>query len=163
MKWFLHRGLLIITAVVVMTSCDQIETKKISSSQYLSESWKAIDLHRVDGYPTFDTCATLPEGEPLKACFQETVTKTFYESFGKHTIVVQRALDDTIFVDFVVNEKGKYCIDTLKITQEIRKEIPRLEQWIHEAARQLPEAKPATKEGVPVKTRFKIPVVLKVE
>ncbi|WP_298329755.1 hypothetical protein [uncultured Dokdonia sp.] len=163
MRGLLYRGLVMITAIAVMTSCDRIETKKISSSEYLSESWKAIDLHKVDGYPTFDTCSSQAEGEALRVCFEETVTSTFYESFGKHTIVVNRELNDTIVVNFVVNEKGKYCIDTLAITPEIRAEIPKLEQWIHEAAKQLPQAKAATKQGVPVKTKFKIPVVLKVE
>ncbi len=163
MKGFLHRGLYLLAAIAMFISCDHYETKKISSTQYFEERWKAIDLNNVDGYPTFDTCSDVPEGEALKECFEETVTQTFYDSFGKHTIVVTKELDETIIVNFIVNEKGKYCIDSLNISQDIRSEIPKLEQWIHEAAKELPLAKPATKQGVPVKTRFKIPVVLKIE
>lgn len=163
MKRLLHLGLIVITTLLVVVSCDQFQTKKIPSSQYLAEQWKAIDFSELEVYPTFDNCNTVAEGAALKACFEETVTRTFYESFGQHTIVVNRDLDETILVDFVVNEKGKYCIDSLKISTEISAEIPQLEQWIHEAAKQLPQAKAARKNGVPVKARFKIPVVLKVE
>ncbi len=55
------------------------------------------------------------------------------------------------------------ALTPLPLRQKFRNEIPKLEQWIHEAAKQLPQAKAATKQGVPVKTKFKIPVVLKVE
>lgn len=164
MKGCLSCRFLVITAFIVVISCDQIPTKKIPSSQYLEEEWKAIDLSQVEEYPTFETCKTIVDREELKNCFEQTVTKTFYKAFEEHTIIVNRELDEIIYVDFVVNEKGNYCIDSLKITQEIRMEIPQLEKWIHEAAKQLPIAsKPAYKHGVPVKTRFKIPVILKVD
>ncbi|TVZ52879.1 energy transducer TonB [Dokdonia sp. Hel_I_53] len=163
MKRSLYRVVFICTAVLFLLSCDQLQTKKIESSQYLAEDWKAINLNEVDVYPTFEICNNTPENEEMRLCFEKTVTSIFYEALNKHQVVVSQDLEETVVVDFVINKKGNYCIDTLRVTEAVRFEIPELEQWIHEAARELPKAFPARKEGVPVKTRFKIPVIFKVE
>lgn len=153
----------ILTTVFLLPGCDHVQTKKIESSQYLAEDWGAISLNEVDVYPTFEVCENTPENEQMRTCFEETVTSTFYRALNQHTAVVTRDLDQPVIVNFVVNEKGTYCIDSIQITEATRFEIPDLEQWIHEATKQLPKAFPARKEGIPVKTRFKIPVLFKVE
>lgn len=147
----------------LLLSCDRIQTKKIPAAQYLHEEWKALDLSEVEVYPTLETCRELLESTKIKTCFEETVTTTFFQELDKHPFVVTEDVSGTLMVDFIVKEDGTYCIDTLKVTQEIRKEIPNLETWIHEASLKLPKAQAATKRGVPVKVRFKIPVILEVE
>ncbi len=163
MKRTLYRVVFTCTAVFFLLSCDKLQTKKIKSSQYLEEDWKAINLNEVDVYPTFESCNHTPENEEMRLCFEEIVTTTFYKALNTHQVVVSQELNETVEVDFVVNEHGNYCIDTLRVSEAVRFEIPELEQWIHEAAKQLPKAYPARKGGVPVKTRFKIPVIFKVE
>ena len=152
------------TALVCLAlSCDRIQTKKIPTAQYLHEEWEALDLSEVEVYPTLDSCNSVLENAEIRKCFEETVTTTFFRELEKHQFVVTEDVSGTLVVDFVVKEDGTYCIDSLKVTQQIRREIPNLEQWIHEAALQLPRAQAATKRGVPVKARFKIPVILEVE
>lgn len=163
MKRILNNCFYTILVITSLWSCDHFETKKISSSQYLAQDWEALNLNEVDGYPTFDSCTTVSEGPELKTCFETTIADTFYEAFNTHQIIVTRSLNETVTIHFIVDEKGLYCIEKLDIAQEIREEIPQLDLWIYEATQSLPKAKPATKEGIPVKTRFEIPVVLQVD
>lgn len=156
--WFVY-----IAIGCLVLSCDHIQTKRIPASQYLHEEWNALDLSEVEVYPTLDSCKALLENSQIKTCFEETVTSTFFQELEKHSFIVTEDISGTLLVDFIVKEDGVYCIDSLKITPEIRKEIPDLEKWIHEAALKLPKAQAATKRGVPVKARFKIPVILETE
>ncbi len=163
MKRILYHYFYAILVITSFWSCDHIETRKISSSQYLAQDWEALNLNEVDGYPTFDSCNTVAEGPDLKTCFENTIMDTFYEAFNVHQIVVSRSLNETVTIHFIVDEKGWYCIEKIDISHEVRNEIPQLDRWIYEATQNLPKAKPATKEGIPVKTKFKIPVVLQVD
>lgn len=163
MKRILHLGFYSILTIASLSSCDNLETRKISSKQYLDQEWEALDINEVDGYPTFDTCNNVVEGPALQSCFENTITETFYENLGLHHIVVSKPINKTIYIGFIVNEKGSYYIEELNLPEEIKTEIPELESWIYEATQSLPKAKPATKMGIPVKTRFKIPLVLEVE
>ncbi len=153
-----------VTALMIsVISCDTIETKKTSSQELLAKDWKAISLTEVETYPVLLTCNPLEEEAARRKCFEEEVSSIFYQELAKHRIVVSQDLDETVMVDFVINRKGGYCIDTLKISETVLREIPKLPEWIHEAAKALPKAAPATKQGIPVKTRFKLPVKLEVE
>lgn len=142
-----------------LASCTQWELKKIPSETYLAQKWKAISLDEVDTYPSFDFCDELGSKAALRACFENEVTSTFYNSLSAHHFKVSQKLEDTIHIGFEVNEKGLYCIDTLKLSEAVLSEIPQLERWIHEACEQLPQAHPATLRNIPVKTKFKIPLV----
>lgn len=148
---------------VLCASCTQWEFKKVPTEIYLVEKWKAIDLNDVETYPSFDFCNELDSKETLRACFEDEVTSTFYKSLSAHSFSVSKKLVDTVHIGFVVNEKGLYCIDTLKLSEQILAEIPHLERWIHDACEQLPKAHPATIRNIPVKTRFKIPLVFQTE
>lgn len=152
-----------ILCCVFLTSCSGWETKKIPTKDFLEQEWKTIDITEVDVYPSFAVCDSISESDKIKHCFEDHITASFYEQLSKHTIVVQETLDETVWIDFVVNEKGKICLDSIHLTPTIRKEIPNLPLWINDATTLLPVSYPATKRGIPVKTRFKIPVVLKVD
>ncbi len=148
---------------VVLISCSEWETKKIPAKDFLEQEWKTIDITEVDVYPSFTSCDSLSDRMEVKRCFEDHITTSFYEQLSKHTMIVQETVDETVWIDFIVNEKGKICLDSIHLTPAIRKEIPNLSLWINDATALLPISYPATKRGIPVKTSFKIPVVLKVE
>lgn len=157
-----HLFLALILAVLV-ASCTQWEYKKIPVETFLSQKWKAIDLHKVETYPTFDFCDELAPKEVLKSCFENEVSSTLYNVLSMHPFIVDKAIQDTIYIEFIVNEKGHYCIDSLNIRADLRGTFPDLEMWLHEACEQLPIAHPATIQNIPVKTRFKIPLIFQTE
>ena len=76
-------------------------------------------------------------------------------------MVVTQPINDTVWVDFVINERGIFRLDSLRTSKIVRSEVPLLESWVQEAINKLPKAYPATKRDLPVKAKFKIPVVLK--
>ncbi|WP_299684093.1 hypothetical protein [uncultured Dokdonia sp.] len=155
--------LLSLVLCMLFASCSRWETKKITTEEFLSQEEYIIDITNVDTYPIFDTCDELSESTDLKKCFEDKVTNTLHQELSNHTIVVQEAINDTVWIDLIVNETGKFCLDSIYLTPTVRKEIPELHLWIYDAAQVLPSPEPAIKRGILVKTRFKVPIVLKVE
>jgi len=102
------------------------------------------------------------ENTAIKRCFEEYITTVLYQELSHHTIVVNETIDDTVWIDYIVDEKGKFCLDSIHSTRLIQKEIPKLPLWIQDATRVLPTPYPARKSEIPVKAKCRVPVILKV-
>lgn len=150
-----------IVFLLMLTSCSHWETKKVSTQELLHQKWESISLNEVGEYPTFQVCDQTENRLNHKRCFESTVQEILMGELSLKQLHFTQPINDTIWIDFVINEKGAFCLDSLRVSQVIRKEIPLLEVWIRDAVVLLPEARPATKRDLPVKARFKIPVVLK--
>ncbi len=148
---------------LALSSCTSWETTKISTQEILHQKWEAVSLNEVGEYPSFKSCDTTQDRLNHKRCFENIIQQTLVNELATNEMVVTQAINDTVWIDFVINEKGAFCLDSLHISKPIKQEIPLLEAWIQDAVLQLPEARPATKRDLPVKAKFKIPVVLKVD
>jgi len=149
--------------VLLVVSCTSWETKKVSTQELLHQKWEAVSLNEVGEYPSFKVCDTTQDRLNHKRCFENTIQEVLVNELVINELVVTKAINDTVWIDFVINEKGAFCLDSLRISTAVRTEVPLLEAWIQDAVAQLPEARPATKRDLPVKAKFKIPVVLKAD
>lgn len=149
-----------IVILLLLVSCTSWETKKMSTQELLHQKWQAVSLNEVGEYPSFMACDTTQDRLNHKRCFENTIQSTLVQVLASQELVLTQDVHDTVWIDFVINEKGAFCIDTLRLSQVVRKEVPLLEAWIQDAVLQLPEARPATKRDLPVKAKFKIPLVL---
>ena len=158
----IHRFLLVICCLSVV-SCSSWETKKIPTETYLAQEWEALDLNQVDTYPTFEVCGDLIGQEAIKKCFEREMSNVFYTSFEQNAFIVTTPIDDTLWIDMIVNEKGKLCVDSIRMQQSTRNELPLLESYVHQTAKNMAKIEAATKRGIPVKAKFHLPVILKVD
>lgn len=149
--------------ILVLSSCTSWETKKVSSQEILHQKWEAISFNEVEEYPSFKACDTTANRLDHKRCFESTIQRTLAEQLQNHELVVNQPFHDTVWIDFVINEKGLFCLDSLRIPSIVSHEIPVIEMVIQDAILNLPRARPATKRSMPVKAQFKIPLVLKVD
>ncbi|MFC4636639.1 hypothetical protein ACFO3O_22230 [Dokdonia ponticola] len=154
--------LMSLACCVLLASCTSWETKKISTEDFLQQEQNSIDITEVDTYPVFESCSELSEKTVLKDCFEDFITNTLYSELSNHTIIVKESIHDTVWIDLVVDEKGQFCIEHIDLSPIVTQEIRSLPLWIHDAIRVLPKPAPATKRSMPVKTKFKVPVILKV-
>ena len=155
------QGNFYIIFLLLLTSCTSWETKKVSIEELVYQEWEAVSLNEVGEYPSFQICDDTQDRLNHKHCFENTIQQTLIKELATKKLIVTQSINDTVWVDFVINEKGSFCLDSLRISKTVRNEVPLLESWIQEAVKQLPEARPATKRDLPVKAKFKIPVVLK--
>jgi len=144
-------------------SCQFFETEKISSETFLEEEIKSINWKDVDSYPTFKECDGVSGKLETKSCFETTLTNHLYQTIQSDTIVVSTDLNETITIDFIVSEKGELRITKMDIDSIIQNQLPFLENKIIQGIDYLQPIAPAYKRGIPVKTTFKLPIVIKTD
>jgi hypothetical protein len=143
------------------SSCQFFETEKISSETIIENEIKSINWNDVDSYPIFKECEGVSGKLETKSCFETILASHLYNSLQVENVVVLTEINDTIVIDFMVNEKGELSISNMKIDSVLSNQLPLLENKIIQGLDSLQPIAPAYKRGIPVKTTFKLPIVIK--
>ncbi len=149
--------------LIAFTSCEYFEKQKISSEEILSEETRALNWQEVDQYPAFEECRELMESDAAKACFGKKVANYFYARLEDKQPVVTESLDDTIYLHLRISEKGIPAIDSMEVDSLVVRQLPEIRSWLQESVNSLPKIYPASKRGIPVVTKFKMPIVIRAE
>ena len=157
------KKILLVVFLVTFTSCDYFEKQKISSEEILSEETRELNWQEVDQYPAFEECRELMESDAAKACFGNKVANYFYARLEEKQPVVTESLNDTVYLYLRISEKGIPAIDSVEVDSLVVQQLPEIKNWLEQSVDSLPKIYPATKRGIPVKTTFRMPVVIKAE
>lgn len=157
------RTALLLLFVVILAGCERFETKKITSEEILSEETRDLNWNEVDQYPAFEECRNITEIEAAKSCFGQKVANSVYARIEEKRPVVSEVLYDTILLHLRISEKGTPAIDSMEIDSVVTYHLPEIDDWLRESIDSLPRVYPATKRGIPVATKFKMPVVIRAE
>lgn len=146
-----------------MLGCKDVETKKVSSKTFLEEELKTIDMQEVDEYPIFESCEHLGSQTEKRTCFEQRLVTNFYSYLSDQMLIFNEEIQDTIWVHLTISEKGKPQIEQLDIPFVIKNDAPKMNEWLTNSLDSLPQIYPAIKRGIPVKTAFKIPIIIQAE
>lgn len=154
---------LLLFLVLLISGCDQFETRKISSEEILSEEARELNWHEVDQYPAFRECRDIMEVEAAKTCFRNKVATYIYAQLEEKEPVVSESFEDTLLLYLSISERGIPAIDSMEMDSMVTYHLPEIRSWLSESIDSLPNIYPATKRGIPVATKFRMPVVIKAE
>lgn len=157
------KRILPLLAVLIFSGCNLFENEKVSSEEIYSLESKQLNWHEVDQYPAFLECKDLIEAEAAKTCFEEKVVDYVYARLEEKQPVVTQELNDTLWLHLIVSEKGVPAIDTVEMDSVVVNQLPKIKLWLQESIDSLPKIVPANKRGIPVATKFKLPIVIKAE
>ena len=143
------------------TSCQFFETKKISSETFLEEEIKSINWQDVDSYPVFKKCETITGKLETKTCFESTLSNHLHQTISSEKMIVTSTLNDTILINFMVSVKGELVVTAIAIDSVLQSQLPLLKPNIIRGLDSLQLLTPAYKRGIPVRTTFKLPIVIK--
>lgn len=154
----------IVPALLLLTlaSCHYFEKNVPNEKELLDKRLKEIDWKNVDQYPSVPDCDSLSDPEMRKQCFFDYLTANIQQKLD--TITPLRILYpnlDTIEVRVTVMpdasvqfepefSKDSVAYDTIKIDSILRTRLA-----------DFPKINPAVKSGIPVKTQFILPVIIK--
>lgn len=134
-----------------------------SEKELLDKQIKEINWKEVDEYPSIIDCEKLTDADQKKQCFFEFLAATIQQKLSVDTLRVLFPKLDTIEVKVTVNPdasmqfepqfpKDTVAYDTIKIDSILRVKLV-----------DFPKVNPAIKRGIPVKTQFVLPVIIKTE
>ena len=157
------KKLLPIVLLILLQSCQYLEKKVPNEKELLDKQMKEINWNEVDEYPSVADCEKLKDVAQRKQCFFEFLTTTIQQKLAIDTLSTMFPKLDTIEVKVTVFPnanlefepqfpKDSVAYDTIKIDSILRVRLV-----------DFPKVNPAIKRGIPVKTQFVLPVIIKSE
>lgn len=140
--------------------CQNFETKKISSDEIIEEELKEFNWQEVEVYPSFTGCESFTETQEKKKCFEKQFTLKIYQSLQHKKVVLSDSIQEKMMLFISINSEGIPELDSLETSTLIQEKLPQMKSWLEESIQQLPKIYPARKRGIPVKTSFKLPLVI---
>ena len=148
---------------LLITSCNYLDVKKTSSEEILNEELQSFNWKEVDVFPTFSSCDSSSTLELRKICFQQTLTDHVMSYLSNEKLIVSKDVNDTVFIDFMLNDKGLISILDIQVDDATIEALPKLKEHLKRSIDTLPKIYPAIKRGQHVSTQFKLPIIIKAD
>ena len=143
-----------------MTACNWSASREEKTQELVSQEIQSIDWEDVDKYPLFADCDELVSKQEQKKCFMTTLLRHFSDTLHESEFVVQEEIRDTIFVDFMMEDTGSITLMNIHNAEKVNEQLPDFDNQIEKSLSSLPKIEPALKRGIPVRAKFRIPIVL---
>lgn len=152
---------LFILLSTILTSC-QWNTKNIPNEQTLyQEEFKKIDWKKVDTYPSIDQCDSLIDEIAQHNCFFEFISNNLQTKLNVDTLEGKFESLDTLKIVVTIEADAKTSFQLYQYPDSLKSKIQVVDSILKIKDTDFPIIHPATKRGIPVKTQFVIPVVVK--
>lgn len=148
---------------LLATSCQFYETEKVSSHEIFSDEIKTITWNDVDRYPSFPNCENTLEKSAQQNCFIEIFSTHLHQVISQQNLIAGRKIQDTVTINFEVSSAGKLSIVEIGMDSLLQRDFPHLKTSILNSIDSLQPIAPAYKRGIPVKTKFTMPVIIQTD
>ena len=154
---------LALLVLILISSCQYFGGEVPSKKELLDKELKAINWNEVDEFPSFSECDKIKDQRMQKQCFFEFLTQTIQEKLSSDTLTMLYPELDTIEVKVTV-----FPNSTMKFEPQFSKDSTaydsiKVDSILQSRLVNFPKVYPATKRGLPVKTQFTLPVIIKSE
>ncbi len=149
--------------VLGLGSCEWFPSQQARTRQLVDAEMQTIDWNQLDQFPLFDACDETASRLGQQECFQNTLTLHLSMALQDFEFRSENALHDTLYVDFLVDNKGGVSVLKIGENLALAAENPEFKNIVARSLRSLPRLEPALKRGIPVAAQFRIPLVLKTD
>lgn len=149
------RVLIFLFLMIFFTSCDYFSFSKNKNLPVLDT---IVDFSSVDTFPSFPVCDSIFEKQKKAACFRKTIHLKIGEELQKHQFTIQDTIEEIVYVDLVINARGEFILAAITSSPYIQTQLPTLDSVLKVSVLNLPKIFPANKRGIPVTTKYRLPI-----
>ena len=157
------KKLLAISLLVLLQSCQYFEKQVPDEKELLDKQLKEINWNEVDEYPSVSDCEKLTDAEQRKQCFFEFLQTTIEQKLAVDTLATLFPKLDTIEVKVTVFPNASMKFEPQFPKDSVAYDTIKIDSILHARLIDFPKVNPAIKRGIPVKTQFILPVIIKSE
>ena len=121
-----------------------------------------VDFSIVDFSPSFKVCDTIIDKNQKYLCFRNTIHQKINKELLQNPLEARDSISEIIFIDLLINSKGMISFKKIELTDNLKKQLPELDSVIQNSIEKLPIIKPATKRGIPVNTKYRLPIKIQI-
>ena len=143
-----------------ITSCDKLSFLKSEKIQALDT---IVNFSSVDTSPSFKECDSIIDKHQKSNCFRTTIHQKIGAELQKHQFIIRDSISEIVFVDLLINSKGKIVIEAMASSEEIRIQLPELDNVLRISVDKIPNVYAAIKRGIPVTTKYRLPIKIQLK
>ena len=155
--------LILLFLPLLFNSCQYFDKQVPSEKELLQKELKAINWKEVDEFPSVVDCDKIENKTVRQQCFFEVMTQLIQEKLSVDTLSILYPELDTIEVKVTIFPNSKMQFDPQFPKDSVGYDTIKIDSILKARLVDFPKVNPALKRGVPVKTQFILPVILKVE
>ena len=156
----LRDGFWMILTAMTVGSCNWFTSSEKQTRQLVESEMQSIDWNEVDHFPLFEDCTETTSKPEQRNCFEKTLVMHLSMALQDHQFKADQTFSDTLYVDFLVDNKGGIAVVSIEENRDFNRANPEFERIISGSLRSLPRLQPALKRGIPVASRFRIPLAI---
>ena len=145
------------------TSCQLFDKKVPNEKELLDKQLKEINWKEVDELPSVSDCEKISDENVRKQCFFDFLTATIEQKLAIDTLRTLYPQLDTIEVKVTVFPNSKISFEPQFPQDSVAYDTIRIDSILRARLVDFPKINPAIKRGIPVKTQFILPVIIKQE
>ena len=159
----LKKLLIFLLLIGCFTSCRYFEKQVPDEKELLEKEMKAVNWDEVDEYPSVAECEQLSDEAQRKQCFFEYIASTIQQKLSIDTLSVLFPKLDTIEVKVTVFPDSSLQFEPKFPSDSLAYDTVKIDSILRAKLVDFPKVNPAIKRGMPVKTQFILPVIIKSE
>ncbi|NRT13237.1 hypothetical protein [Flavobacterium sp. 14A] len=153
----------VLLIALLLNSCQYYDKQIPSEKELLQKELKSINWNEVDEYPSFVDCNKMDSKTERQQCFFQYMTTLIQEKIRVDTLSIMYPELDTIQVLVTVFPNSKLKFEPQFPKDSVAYDTIKIDSILHARLVDFPKVNPAIKRGIPVKTQFILPVIIKVE
>lgn len=147
--------------IILFSSCQYLEKQVPSEMELLQKELKTINWNEVDEYPSMVDCDSIANKKQQQQCFFERLTQIIQEKMSVNPLSTRYSKFDTIAIKVTVFPDATIQFEPQFPKDSITPHTARIDSVFRSRLVNFPEINPAIKRGIPVKTQFILPVIIK--
>ncbi|MCC9062862.1 hypothetical protein [Flavobacterium piscisymbiosum] len=142
-------------------SCQYIDKQVPSEKELLQKELKSINWKEVDEYPSVANCEKIADKKQRQQCFFDVMAQLIQQKLDIDTLSILYPELDTIQVKVTVFPNSTMKFEPQFPKDSVAYDTIKIDSILHARLVDFPKINPALKRGLPVKTQFILPVILK--
>ncbi|MEE9408967.1 MAG: hypothetical protein V3V28_12930 [Polaribacter sp.] len=142
--------------IILFTSCDKFSFSKNKNNQQTVDT--IVIFSSVDTSPSFKICDSIIDKNKKTDCFRTSIHQEIGVELSQFSFSVKDSISEIIYVDLIINSKGEIVLDKIKSPENIKIALPELDSLLKVSVNSLPNIYPAIKRGIPVTTKYTLPI-----
>lgn len=134
-----------------------------NEKELLEKQMKEINWEEVDEYPSVVECEQLTNADQRKQCFFEYMATAIQQKLSIDTLSVLFPKLDTIEVKVTIFPDATLQFEPQFSRDSVAYDTIKIDSILKNKLVDFPKVNPAIKRGIPVKTQFILPVIIKSE
>ena len=152
---------LFLVTVLFFNSCQYFEKQVPSEKELLQKELKSINWKEVDEFPSVADCEKIADKKLRQHCFFEKMAQLIQEKLDVDSLSILYPELDTIEVKVTVFPNATMKFEPQFPKDSVAYDTTKIDSVLQARLVDFPKVNPAIKRGVPVKTQFILPVIIK--